>query len=131
MQGATSLDTDDRQSFGNMIAILDFGSQYSQLIARRVRECHVFCELLPAATSLSTLRNLGARGVILSGGPDSVYDATARHIEQAIIESELPVLGICYGMQLMAEQLGGHVEPYPGRREYGPARIHLTEEATG
>jgi GMP synthase (glutamine-hydrolysing) len=131
MQGATSLDTEDRQSFGNMIAILDFGSQYSQLIARRVRECHVFCELLPATTSLSTLRKLGARGVILSGGPDSVYDATARHIEQAIIKSDLPVLGICYGMQLMAEQLGGHVALESGRREYGPARIQLTQEANG
>jgi GMP synthase (glutamine-hydrolysing) len=128
---ATSPDTEDRESFGNMIAILDYGSQYSQLIARRVRECHVFCELLPATTSLATLRKLGARGVILSGGPDSVYDATARHIEQAIIESDLPVLGICYGMQLMAQQLGGHVEPNRGRREYGPARIHLTQEAKG
>jgi GMP synthase (glutamine-hydrolysing) len=114
-----------------MIAILDYGSQYSQLIARRVRECHVFCELLPATASLATLRKLGARGVILSGGPDSVYDATARHIEQAILESDLPVLGICYGMQLMAEQLGGYVEPHSGRREYGPARIHLTPDAQG
>jgi GMP synthase (glutamine-hydrolysing) len=131
MEGATSLDTQDIESFGNMIAILDYGSQYSQLIARRVRECHVFCELLPATASLATLRKLGARGVILSGGPDSVYDTTARHIEQAIIESDLPVLGICYGMQLMAEQLGGHVEPHSGRREYGPARIHLTLEAQG
>jgi GMP synthase (glutamine-hydrolysing) len=111
-----------------MIAILDYGSQYSRLIARRVRECRVFCELLPADTKLATLRELGVRGVILSGGPDSVYDQSARRIDQAIIESELPVLGICYGMQLLAHQLGGQVEPHTGRREYGPARIWLTGE---
>ena len=108
-----------------MIAILDYGSQYSRLIARRVRECHVYCELLPANTTLEELRRLGAKGVILSGGPDSVYDENARHVDQAILESDLPVLGICYGMQLLADQLGGHVEPHTGRREYGPAEIHL------
>ncbi|GAC1452668.1 MAG: glutamine-hydrolyzing GMP synthase [Ktedonobacterales bacterium] len=111
-----------------MIAILDFGSQYSRLIARRVRECHVYCELLPASTSLDALRQMGARGVILSGGPDSVYDPGARRVDQAILESELPVLGICYGMQLLAQQLGGRVEPHSGRREYGPAEIHLVDE---
>jgi GMP synthase (glutamine-hydrolysing) len=108
-----------------MIAILDYGSQYSRLIARRVRECRVYCELLPATTTLDELRRLGARGVILSGGPDSVYDEGARHVDQAILESELPVLGICYGMQLLAHQLGGRVEPHTGRREYGPAEICL------
>ncbi len=110
-----------------MVAILDYGSQYSRLIARRVRECHIYCELLPATTTLAELRRLGARGVILSGGPDSVYDAGARAIEQDILESDLPVLGICYGMHLLAHQLGGHVEPHIGRREYGPAEITLTE----
>ena len=118
---------DDAGSGREMIAILDFGSQYSRLIARRVRECRVFCELLPATTNLDTLRELGARGVILSGGPDSVYDTGARHIDEAIIRSELPILGICYGMQLLAHQLGGHVEPHRGRREYGPAEIRLTK----
>jgi GMP synthase (glutamine-hydrolysing) len=108
-----------------MIAILDYGSQYSRLIARRVRECRVYCELLPARTTLADLRARGARGVILSGGPDSVYDEGARHVDQAILESELPVLGICYGMQLLAYQLGGKVEPQTGRREYGPAEIWL------
>src|SRR5579859_6727162 len=111
-----------------MIAILDFGSQYSRLIARRVRECHVFCELLPASTTLAELRQMGARGVILSGGPDSVYDPDARHVDQAILESDLPVLGICYGMQLLAHQLGGRVERHSGRREYGPAEIHVVDE---
>lgn len=108
-----------------MIAILDYGSQYSRLIARRVRECRVYCELLPATTTLADLQRLGARGVILSGGPDSVYDENARHVDQDILTSGLPVLGICYGMQLLAYQLGGTVEPHTGRREYGPAEIHL------
>src|SRR5215831_1169904 len=114
-----------------MIAILDYGSQFSRLIARRVRECHVYCELLPASTTLAELRHLGTKGVILSGGPDSVYDAGARHVDQAILESELPVLGICYGMQLLAQQLGGRVEPHTGRREYGPAEIRLVPSGDG
>jgi GMP synthase (glutamine-hydrolysing) len=114
-----------------MIAILDYGSQYSRLIARRVRECRVYCELLPAGTTLDELRRLGAKGVILSGGPDSVYDAGARLADQAILESDLPVLGICYGMQLLAYQLGGRVEPHTGRREYGPARITLEHAENG
>jgi GMP synthase (glutamine-hydrolysing) len=118
----------DRTPARETIAILDFGSQYSRLIARRVRECHVYCELLPASTTLAELRRLGARGVILSGGPDSVYDPGARHLDQAIFESDLPVLGICYGMQLMAHQMGGRVEPHSGRREYGPAEIHFVAE---
>lgn len=113
-----------------MIAILDFGSQYSRLIARRVRECRVYCELLPATTTLADLRRLGAKGVILSGGPDSVYDENARHVDQDILSSELPVLGICYGMHMLADQLGGKVEPHTGRREYGPAEIHLMPQAS-
>jgi GMP synthase (glutamine-hydrolysing) len=114
-----------------MIAILDFGSQYSRLIARRVRECRVYCELLPATTTLADLQRLGAKGVILSGGPDSVYDENARHVDQDILGSGLPVLGICYGMQLLAHQLGGKVEPHTGRREYGPAEIHLLPQESG
>lgn len=114
-----------------MIAILDFGSQYSRLIARRVRECRVYCELLPATTTLADLQRLGAKGVILSGGPDSVYDENARHVDQEILGSGLPVLGICYGMQLLAHQLGGKVEPHTGRREYGPAEIHLLPQESG
>ncbi|HST89403.1 MAG TPA: glutamine-hydrolyzing GMP synthase [Ktedonobacterales bacterium] len=118
---------EERAPAREMVAILDYGSQYSRLIARRVRECNVYCELLPADTTLDDLRRLGAKGVILSGGPDSVYDAGARQVDQAILESELPVLGICYGMHLLAHQLGGHVEPHTGRREYGPAHIALLE----
>src|SRR5579859_4121470 len=111
-----------------MVAILDYGSQYSRLIARRVRECHVYCELLPATITLDELRRMGARAVILSGGPDSVYDPGARLVDPAILESDLPILGICYGMQLFAHQMGGRVEMHTGRREYGPAEIHLTPD---
>ena len=120
----------ESQTPREMIAILDFGSQYSRLIARRVRECRVFCELLPATTTFAELERLGAKGVILSGGPDSVYDENARHVDQDILSSGLPVLGICYGMQLLAYQLGGKVEPHTGRREYGPAEIHLVPESS-
>ena len=111
------------------IAILDYGSQYSRLIARRVREARVYCELLPATATLADIQALGAKGVILSGGPDSVYDNGARSVDQAILESGLPVLGVCYGMQLLAHQLGGRVEPHTGRREYGPAEITLRDGA--
>jgi GMP synthase (glutamine-hydrolysing) len=111
------------------IAILDFGSQFSRLIARRVREARVYCELLPAAATLADVEALGARGVILSGGPNSVYDAGAPAVDQAILESGLPILGVCYGMQLLARQLGGRVEPHTGRREYGPAEISLCDGA--
>src|SRR5574340_322167 len=106
--------------------VLDFGSQYSRLITRRVRECHVYSELRPATTTLAELRqnpHLDIKGFILSGGPASVYDEQAPSIDPAILNSGLPVLGICYGMQLLARQLGGHVAPGSGKREYGPATI--------
>jgi GMP synthase (glutamine-hydrolysing) len=128
-QPAPESSTPENQSTREMIAILDFGSQYSRLIARRVRECRVYCELLPATTTLVDLQQFAVKGVILSGGPDSVYDEGARHVDQAILESGLPVLGICYGMQLLADQLGGTVEPHRGRREYGSAEIHLVVES--
>lgn len=113
----------------DMVAILDYGSQYTRLIARRVRECRVYCELLPASTTLAELRARGVKGVILSGGPDSVYDEGGRAVDQAIVKSDLPILGICYGMHLLANQLGGHVAMHTGRREYGPARLQVDAEA--
>ncbi len=113
------------------IAILDFGAQYSRLIARRVRECRVYCELLPASTTLAELRRLNVRGVILSGGPNSVYDAGAPLCDQALLESGLPILGICYGMQLLAHQLGGRVDPATGQREYGAAELDLLKAPEG
>jgi GMP synthase (glutamine-hydrolysing) len=106
------------------VAILDFGSQYSQLIARRVRECNVYCELLPHDADPQRILAGNPRGFILSGGPASVYDAGAPRIPDFVLQSGLPVLGICYGMQLLAHQLGGAVAP-SSRREYGHAELRL------
>ena len=114
------------------ILVLDFGSQYSRLITRRVRECQVYSELVPATTTLAQLQqqtHLDIKGFILSGGPASVYDADAPTCDPAILHSGLPVLGICYGMQLLAQQLGGHVTHTSDRREYGPATIEVLTEA--
>jgi GMP synthase (glutamine-hydrolysing) len=115
------------------IIVLDFGSQYSRLITRRVRESHVYSELMPAHTTLAQLQQnpqLDIKGFILSGGPSSVYDEGAPSCDPAILTSGLPVLGICYGMQLMAHQLGGHVAPDQERREYGPATIEVLPDMT-
>jgi GMP synthase (glutamine-hydrolysing) len=117
----------DRPVDRECIAILDFGSQYSQLIARRVREAHVYCELLPHDVSAERLRELAPRGFILSGGPASVYEPSAPQIPEAVLASGLPILGICYGMQLLAHQLGGEVAPSL-KREYGPATIRRTAD---
>lgn len=104
------------------ILILDFGSQVSQLIARRVREQQVYCELHPFDVSEAFIRQFNPQGIILSGGPNSVYEAHEWRAPQAVFELGVPVLGICYGMQTMAEQLGGKVES-SGKREFGYAQI--------
>ncbi len=106
------------------IAILDFGSQYSQLIARRLRERQVYCELLPWETPAAELRRRGARAVILSGGPASVLDDGSPDCDPAVFELGVPVLGICYGMQLMAKKLGGIVRRGEDR-EYGLATLDV------
>ncbi|MBA3826781.1 MAG: glutamine-hydrolyzing GMP synthase, partial [Ktedonobacterales bacterium] len=110
-----------------MIAIFDFGSQYTRLIARRVREAQVYSEIVPNTTTLASLRARGCQGVILSGGPNSVYDVGAPNCDPAIFTSNIPILGICYGMQLMAQALGGQVALSTGLREYGPATITLAD----
>ena len=104
------------------ILILDFGSQYTQLIARRVRELHVYCEIHPFNISMEKIRSFGAKGIILSGGPSSVYALDAPISDPAIFTLGVPVLGICYGLQLIAFQLGGAVD-HASRREYGRAAI--------
>ncbi len=109
------------------VAILDFGSQFAQLIARRVRELHVYSELLPFDTPMAELERRGVRAIILSGGPNSVYDVGAPHPDSAIWSGRIPVLGICYGAQLMALGLGGDVLP-ASRREYGPASVTITAD---
>jgi GMP synthase (glutamine-hydrolysing) len=106
--------------------VLDYGSQYSQLIARRVRELGVYCELVPGTTPWSALKTRQPRALILSGGPASVYEQNAPLCDQAALESGTPVLGICYGMQLLAHQLGGQVAP-ANRREYGSAELQIDE----
>ncbi len=102
------------------ILILDFGSQYTQLIARRFREMQVYSEILPPGTRAPSLAARRPKGIVLSGGPDSVYDKGAPRCDPAVFELGVPVLGICYGMQLMAHTLGGQVKR-AGRREYGQA----------
>jgi GMP synthase (glutamine-hydrolysing) len=108
----------------NAIAILDFGSQYSQLIARKVREAQVYCELFPFDAPESEVMALNPRGFILSGGPNSVYEPGAPQVPAYVLASGLPVLGICYGMQALSHALGGRVAS-SAQREYGPARVHV------
>jgi GMP synthase (glutamine-hydrolysing) len=104
------------------IAILDFGSQYAQLIARRVREAHVYCELFPWDAPEDEILGIDPLGFILSGGPNSVYETGAPFIQQFILDSKLPILGICYGMQALTHALGGQVDS-SAQREYGKAMV--------
>nr|MBP8901934.1 gamma-glutamyl-gamma-aminobutyrate hydrolase family protein [Thiobacillaceae bacterium] len=104
------------------ILILDFGSQYTQLIARRVREHNVYCELHPFDVSDAFIRDFKPAGIILSGGPSSVYEEETPRAPDAVWSQGVPVLGICYGMQTMAAQLGGKVEN-SAKREFGYAEI--------
>ncbi len=122
--GQSGLMTSDLHT--DRILILDFGSQYTQLIARRVRESGVYCELAPWDVSDETVREFGAKGIILSGGPESVHGAGAPKAPDAVFELAVPVLGICYGMQTMAGQLGGKVAPAT-HREYGYAQVHARD----
>ncbi|MCD7918309.1 MAG: glutamine-hydrolyzing GMP synthase, partial [Clostridiales bacterium] len=104
-----------------MVIVLDFGGQYNQLIARRVRECQVYCEVIPYTTPLETVRAMNPIGIIFTGGPNSVYLEDAPRVDPAIFTWGVPVLGICYGCQLMAQELGGQVVPAQddSAREYG------------
>jgi GMP synthase (glutamine-hydrolysing) len=109
------------------IVILDFGSQYTQLIARRIREFNVFSVVLPCTASLEKVRELNPKGVILSGGPCSVYDAEAPAADPAVLAMGVPVLGICYGLQFVVHHLGGKVQP-AAAREYGHAEVAVVAE---
>ena len=111
------------------ILILDFGSQYTQVIARRVRECQVYSEIARCDIAAAEIEQLAPKGIILSGGPASVYEKGAPQIDLQIFSLGIPVLGICYGMQLMARHLGGEVEHSP-RREYGAGLLHLDERTS-
>jgi GMP synthase (glutamine-hydrolysing) len=107
------------------IVVIDFGSQYNLLIARRVRECEVYCELVPYDAPWERIASLNPRGFILSGGPASVYEPGAPQAPSYVYESGLPILGICYGMQVLAHQLGGQVVAGT-KQEYGHAILHLS-----
>jgi GMP synthase (glutamine-hydrolysing) len=112
-----------------LVLILDYGAQYAQLIARRIRESHVYCEVHPHSLPLAKIRALGPKAIVLSGGPASVYAPDAPTAEAALFDLGIPMLGICYGVQLMAHLLGGKVE-HADAREYGPAEVKV-EDATG
>lgn len=109
-----------------MIAILDFGSQYSELIARRIRETQVYSEVLSYRTTIEQIRKLSPKGIILSGGPNSVYDQKAPQCDPEIWHLGIPILGVCYGMQLMVQKLGGQVERAK-RGEYGKASLRIDD----
>jgi len=106
----------------DLVLIVDFGSQYTQLIARRIREQRVYCEIHPCTVSLETLKAMNPKAIVLSGGPASVYGEGAPTIDKGVFDLGVPVLGICYGLQLIAHLLGGKVEPAK-EREYGSARV--------
>ena len=105
------------------ILVVDYGSQFTQLIARRIREARVFCEVRPPQAAAAELRAAPAKGVVLSGGPASVYDEGAPRLDPALVRPGVPVLGICYGMQLLALDAGGAVRP--GKQEYGRAVLRV------
>src|SRR4051794_23050098 len=104
------------------ILILDFGSQYTQLIARRLRELKVYCEIHPCTMKPAAMHAFGAKGVILSGGPASVLAKDSPRPDPLVWDLGVPILGICYGLQLMAHELGGAVDN-AAHREFGPAKV--------
>jgi len=118
--------SDEKPPEPDTVIVLDFGSQFAQLIARRVRELNVYSELLPHDTPWAEIVRRRPKAIILSGGPNSVYDTDAPKPDSAVWRGDIPVLGICYGAQLMASELGGDVVPTT-RREYGPATVTITE----
>jgi len=111
-----------------MILIIDFGSQYNQLIARRVREFHVYCQIDPPDVDLDYIKNLKPKGIILSGGPSSIYEKNSPKCDKAIFNLGIPVLGICYGMQFMVSILGGTVKR-ARKREYGFAELKIKKQS--
>ena len=107
-----------------LIIVVDFGGQYNQLIARRVRESHVYCEVYPYNKGLEKIKELRPMGVIFTGGPNSVYEENAPVMEREVFELGIPVLGLCYGMQFMAHKLGGTVKQ-ADTREFGKTKMRV------
>lgn len=111
------------------VIVLDFGGQYNQLIARRVRECNVYCEVLPYNLSVEKIKEMNPKGIIFTGGPSSVYEDGAPHCEKEVLELGIPILGICYGSQLMTYLLGGSVVK-ADKREYGKTEVEFNTESS-
>src|SRR6266480_4664243 len=111
------------------VLVVDFGAQYAQLIARRVRECDVYSEVVPHSTPVAELLARRPAAIILSGGPSSVYEPGAPQVDPALFEAGVPVFGICYGFQAMARALGGEVA-HTGRREFGNTAVTLMPDST-
>src|SRR3970040_71778 len=109
------------------ILIIDFGSQYTQLITRRVREANVYSEIHPHSISVETIKQMQPKGIILSGGPMSVYDEDAPGLSPGILDLKFPKLGICYGLQLICKETGGKVEPAVDR-EYGKSVLRIIDD---
>ena len=107
-----------------LVIVLDFGGQYNQLIARRVRECNVYCEVHPCTMSLEKIKEMNPKGIIFTGGPNSVYGEDSPSCPKEIFELGIPILGICYGSQLMAHLLGGSVKTAPVS-EYGKTEVEV------
>ena len=104
------------------VIVIDFGGQYNQLVARRVRECNVYCEIYSYKTNIETIKAMNPKGIILTGGPNSCYEADSPTYTKELFELGIPVLGLCYGAQLMMHILGGKVEAAPVR-EYGKTEV--------
>ena len=111
-----------------LVLVIDFGGQYSQLIARRIRECGVYCEIVPFTTPAAAIAARKPRGIVFSGGPSSVYSDGAPVCEESLFSLGMPILGICYGMQLTTRMLGGDVAR-AATREYGNTRLYLDSTA--
>ncbi len=126
-QKSTASDVAKSRLADERILVLDFGSQYAQLIARRVREQHVYCEIVRHDIRVERIREHAPKGIILSGGPSSVYAADAPRCDPRLFELDIPILGICYGMQLACDALGGEVRSAPSR-EYGRTSIEITSD---
>ena len=125
MEGSATIPRYNRGVDSSTVVILDFGAQYTQLIARRIREFNVFSVVLPCTASLDAVKALNPIGIVLSGGPSSVYDPDAPKADPSVLQLGLPTLGICYGMQFMAHHLGGKVVP-AAKREYGDAVVDVS-----
>lgn len=110
------------------VVVLDFGGQYNQLIARRVRECNVYCEIYSYKTDIEKIKEIQPKGIIFTGGPNSVYLEDSPAYAEEIYKLGIPILGICYGSQLMMHQLGGKVEKAPVR-EYGKIEVHVNTDS--